>query len=268
MAQLQEQYLGVMNTPPLWDNHPIFDLKQFLFGFNNTVDFNESITDDLMLGKRVEQYIFYQLTHELKYSILLKNSQINQNNKTIGELDCIFSDHGRAIHLEIVYKFYLYDVSEKRSELYRWIGPNKNDTLIKKLQKLKNKQLPLLHHSSTLSLLTSLKIDVKDIVQKVCFKAQLFKPFDQNITFDLLNKNCLRGFYIGLSNLEQLSSCQFYIPQKMDWLIEPHHSVAWLNFDQFNNQVTTSIQLKKSPLCWLKSPNQSLQKFFVIWWSC
>ena len=44
------------------------------------------------------------------------------------------------IHLEIVYKFYLYDNTIGTSEIDHWIGPNRNDSLREKLEKLKSKR--------------------------------------------------------------------------------------------------------------------------------
>ena len=46
------------------------------------------------------------------YSVLSENIQIQENvNQTIGELDCLFLDESQPIHLEIQFKFYLYDAN-------------------------------------------------------------------------------------------------------------------------------------------------------------
>jgi hypothetical protein len=43
--------------------------------------------------------------------------------------------------------------------------------------------------------------------------------------------------------------------------------VKWLNYELFAEKVTVLANEKTSPLCWIKFPNGSIQKFFVVWWS-
>ncbi len=96
------------------------------------------------------------------------------------------------IHVELVYKYYIY---EKRfnKELYRYIGPNRNDTLIKKLSKLRDKQFPLLFKQVTKKYLEG--IDINKIKQKLCFKANLFYFEDDfNKNYDLVNNYCKKRF--------------------------------------------------------------------------
>jgi len=64
-------------------------------------------------------------------------------------------ENNKPIHLEIIYKFYLYDPSIGLTQLDHWIGPNRRDSLVKKLTKLKQKQLPLLYHPLITQLLIS-----------------------------------------------------------------------------------------------------------------
>ena len=52
----------------------------------------------------------------------------------------------RNFHLEYSYKFYLFDHKLEQPFINCWIGPNKKDGLNQKLKKLKENQLPLLHH--------------------------------------------------------------------------------------------------------------------------
>ena len=58
----------------------------------------------------------------------------------------------QLIHLEVSYKFYLYDENLGKLESEKWIGPNKRDSLVQKTAKLKSKQLPILFHKETITM--------------------------------------------------------------------------------------------------------------------
>lgn len=263
----QLQYEGYVHTPLLWNETHVFGLMQFDFQTAITQPFNESLPENLRLGKRVERFVSYELQNDFSCTILAENIQIQHDKLTLGELDLILLQNRKPIHLEIVFKFYLYDIHEGNTELDHWIGPNRNDTLINKLEKLKNKQLPLLYSPFTESVLNNLHLSSESILQRVWFKAQLFTPYQKkNIPFNLLNKSCLKGFYIKFSMLEVLSENKFYIPNKINWLQDPQKHINWLNYTVFYNKVGDLIKQKTSPLCWIKFTNGTMQKFFVVWW--
>src|SRR5690606_23106204 len=120
--------------------------------------------------------------------------------RTIGELDALLMTEIGPVHLEIVYKFYLYDPDEGQTELSHWIGPNRKDNLLQKLKKLKEKQFSLLYHSKTQPLLDNLGLILDEIKQQVLFKAQLFLPLGhQNTVFFQLNPACVKGFYLKIN---------------------------------------------------------------------
>lgn len=265
--QIQLQYQGYLNTPLLWKEHSLLGLNQLELPEKHIGVFNEMIPDQLRLGKRVERYVHRILQEHDTIEIVIENKQIQDGKITIGEIDSLLKRDGIPIHLEIVYKFYLFDSSVGSSEIEHWIGPNRNDNLVKKLYKLKDKQLPLIRNIHTKPLLNNLHINVENILQRVHFKAQLFKPYiTKAIEFKLLNKDCLTGFYIHFSEVQQLSKCKFYIPSKTDWLQDVQSNVNWLTFNPFNELVTVQINEKRAPLCWIKFPNGIIKKFFVVWW--
>lgn len=263
---IQLQYQGYLNTPLLWGDHSLLGLEQLQLSKQLTTHFHEDIAASMVLGKRVERFVHAELMQLENIQILLENAQVQSQKITIGEIDCILKQDDVPIHLEIVYKFYLYDKSIGDTEIDHWIGPNRKDTLVKKLHKLKDKQLPLLHNSHTKTVLNKMDIDPERTLQKVLFKAQLFTPFQDHVEFNLLNEACLNGFYIHLAEIQQFSSCKFYIPFKVDWLVEVQSNVEWLSFDQFSQKITSLILDKKASLCWIKFPNGIMQKFFVVWW--
>jgi len=221
----------------------------------------------LRLGHLVERFVSNELKSNPSIDILAENVQVKQHKITIGEIDCLLLHNHAPIHLEIIYKFYLYDESVGNSELEHWIGPNRKDSLIEKITKLKNKQLPLLYKPETAALLANLKLDINTIQQQVYFKAQLFVPLQlRGFPLRLVNNNCIQGYYLRYSDLDRLNNHQFYIPSKLDWLTQVYPDVAWLDYNEGLKIITTSINQERSPLCWIKDENDMLQKIFVVWW--
>src|SRR5690606_42125240 len=85
-----------------------------------------------------------------------------------------------------------YTTLFRSSEIDRWVGPNRNDTFIKKLTKLKKKQLPLLYNPHTKSILEGLNLKAEQLTQRVLFKAQLYVPYKSStIKFEPLNEACV-----------------------------------------------------------------------------
>lgn len=260
------QYLGFHNTPQLWDSNAIYGLEQIAF---KTIrcESPELISPSIRLGKRVEQFVFHELKQQHSITILAENIQVIKDKVTIGELDCILSQNDEQIHLEIVYKFYLYDATVGTTELERWIGPNRRDSLVKKLVKLKEKQLPILCRSETEKYLTELNLKAQDLQQKVYFKAQLFVPIElANTSFKLINNECVKGFYIRKDKLNSLHLNRFYIPTKMDWLSEVQKDADWQSCTSFVKSISLLLQKEQSPLCWTIDPKGKMSKFFVVWW--
>jgi hypothetical protein len=260
-----KRFNGFRNTPFLWKEE--FDGLNM---FNQTkLSPDASLVNfstDKRLGHLVEEFVAFELNEDISIEILRTKAQIVHQKRTVGELDCLLKRNNEAVHLEIIYKIYLYDPSIS-GELERWTGPNRNDSLVKKLSKLKDQQLPLLHHSGTKSLLGELNIDVEEVKQVVLFKAQLFVPLDNlEQTFPQINNDCVSGFYIRRQELDQFSNHKFHIPAKLDWLVEPHEDVQWDSNEDFQEKVEKLLKQKKSPLCWMKSSEGTLQKFFIVWW--
>ncbi|MDO6759479.1 DUF1853 family protein [Tamlana sp. 2_MG-2023] len=266
--QLQLQFQGYLNTPLLWESHSVMGIYQLELPQKPIVQFKAKETPNARLGKRVEQFVFSELDKYDNINIRLENLQIQKNKQTIGEIDCILERDQQLIHLEIVYKFYLYDPTQGNTEIEHWVGPNRNDSLIKKLTKLRDKQLPLIKNPSATKALVDLNVNTNQLSQYVYFKAQLFVPYDEKLPkFNLLNKSCLNGYYIHYSRINMFENCKFFIPHKIDWLQTPISHVNWLTYSSFNEEITTLINNKIAPLCWIKFPNGEKQKYFVVWWN-
>src|SRR5690606_10935595 len=111
----------------------------------------------------MEGFFRIEIKRSSRYRLLAQNLQIVQEKITIGEIDSII-EHiktGAKLHIELVYKFYLYDPSIE-GEINKWIGPNRKDNLPQKINKLKEKQLPLLFRRETSRMLSQL--DRKSVV--------------------------------------------------------------------------------------------------------
>ncbi|MDC1227265.1 DUF1853 family protein, partial [Algibacter sp.] len=113
---LQKRYEGFLKTPCLWLNDAVYNLDQFKI----TSKFNKIkivLDDKLRLGKYVEQFVSFELDQQNDISVLAENIQIQDGKITLGELDCLLLKNNKPIHLEVIYKFYLYDASVGESEI-------------------------------------------------------------------------------------------------------------------------------------------------------
>jgi len=264
----KDRFKGFQNTPLLWDFDAVKSLVQFKISSSRSMYNIERHQKKLRLGKWIEIFTAFQLQQIEGIEFIAENLQIKNNKQTIGELDLLLLKDEKPIHLEIAYKFYLYDDTQEYSNfLDYWIGPNRTDSLVLKLEKLTQKQLPLLYKPETKETLRTLGFDSPSFEQFVNFKAQLFVPYNKSlIEFNTLNKDCVQGFYFHFSEIELFVNYLFYIPKKLDWLVEPKLNVEWLNFDNTLALLQIYIDKKQSPLCWLKNGNNQLSKCFITWW--
>ena len=270
----KDQYIGFLDSNPIWKNTSIFQFSQFTI-YNKSIDLPDDldiyIPDNEVLGKRVERFFDYYIKQHKNYKVLLQNLQIFRDKTTIGELDFLVDDllQKKVLHIELVYKFYIYDPNTSDIELERWIGPNRNDSLLQKISKLKKKQLPLLYKPETISILNTIDIEVANIEQHVCFLGNLFIPISyQNKSIPHLNINCIVGFWIHLEDFikEKYGDSLYFIPQKKDWLVHPKQNTTWYAFDTIIIPIKTQLDKKKSPLLWIKNSEDSFSKCFVVWW--
>ncbi|WP_340155849.1 DUF1853 family protein [uncultured Winogradskyella sp.] len=262
------RYNGYLNTPSLFKTDDLlkFDILQLKRNSKGLADTDEF--KNQRLGKLVEEFVFHQLKQESHIKFITENLQIQNGKLTIGEIDALYYNNEQPIHLEIVYKFYLYDsIKTYNNPLSYWIGPNRNDALDYKLEKLKTKQFPLLYRDQTKLQLEMLDINTENVKQQLCFKAQLFLPYNnQKNDVHLLNEDCVSGFYSSFNAINDFEQYSFYIPVKLDWLIKPHYNVEWLTFETAKFKIEKFIIQKKSPLVWLKNEKQEFIKCFITWW--
>lgn len=264
---IQLQYEGFLNTPLLWKLNPFEELNQFKIPPTDIASFDELTPVKIRLGKLVERFVSCELRSHESVSVIIENLQVTHNKVTIGEIDCLLKYMNQLIHLEVSYKFYLYDANLGKLESDKWIGPNKRDCLAQKISKLKSKQLPILFHKETIKILEKINIDVAEIEQLVYFKAQLFVPYSiKPSLLPEINNDCIKGCYIKRKQLNQFNDHTFYIPSKMNWIVELHNNVDWIEFNNFLPELTELLDNEKSPLCWFKDSKGNIEKVFVVWW--
>lgn len=264
--EIQKRYEGFLQTPFLWTTTTLHGLKPFLCAPKFT-KINLEIDENQRLGKYIERFVSFEFQQQESINIIAENIQIQQDKLTLGELDCLLYKDSKPYHIEIVYKFYLYDATVGTTEIAHWIGPNRKDSLQEKITKLSQKQLPLLYSKEATSYLKTLGLDNTQWEQKVYFKAQLFVPLDSKLPkFKLLNEDCVVGFYAKTTQLKRYQKAKFYIPNKKDWLLILHPQVSWISYEDFMQKAVEYEHQKYAPLCWLKSETGELQKFFLVWW--
>ncbi len=242
---------------------PSFDITRLQYD----EDSDYTLPNNLRLGHLVERCVAILINHSQRFDLLYENVQLIDGNKTIGELDFIIKDvvHDQLLHMELAYKFYLYDPSISDDPLLNWIGPNRNDSLYQKLNKLRTKQFALLHHEIAKKLLSDLKVET--ISQSLCFLASLYIPYQSDIQIASPMHHAIRGFYLDLMSFTNWDhrKREYYIPIKTEWGNHPSTAQHWVSYEYIIHGIKASIQEKRSIMCWQKHNNQ-YQTFFIVWW--
>ncbi len=258
------------HTPPLW-THNQFGMEQFDFPQLDLTTFAASpIPAKLRLGHKME-HVFEQLigfSHDWK--VLAKNLLVDEGKTRVGELDFILfntTEH-RCYHIELAYKFYVVDptISEP---IHRLMGPNKRDMFFTKLDKLREKQFPLLSHGTLVPKLEGLAVDNNEITQQPCFKAQLFLPYgNAQVGIRPLNKKCVVGHWVRFDDFDSIEfkEYEYYLPYKQEWVLPPEQERPYLSHFKTLLEVNLRMLKENAPMLWVKKPNGILEKLFVVWW--
>jgi hypothetical protein len=222
---------------------------------------------NLRLGHLAERVVSGLINASSNYELLHENIQLIENKKTIGELDFILREieSQQLIHLELAYKFYLFDPSISADQVNNWIGPNRNDSLKEKLAKLKNKQFPLLHHPCTKATLQD--IFPSDVSQALCFLISLFIPYEFKSKLAPEYEKAVKGYYLNFNKFLALDDSEktYYIPAKKEWGIAASENSIWNEFKEVKEQLKTAINEKQAVLIWQKA-GAVYSEIFVIWW--
>ena len=224
---------------------------------------------NLRLGKQIERIFALLIDNSTNYSILKENVQVIENKVTVGEIDFIIQNNltKQISHLEIVYKFYLYDPNQSTNELEKWIGPNRKDSFIEKFEKLKLKQFPLLFKPQTKPYLD--EYTIQNMAQKLCFMANLFVPLSMlDQQFSHINNSAISGYWLTYRNFisQDHKKQHFYLPKKQHWGIEPQFNSEWFSYSDIILQIDDTLERQFSPLCWIKINESTFEQCFIVWW--
>jgi hypothetical protein len=234
---------------------------------NLATDLDFQLPNNLRLGHLAEKIVSELIKSSSNYKVLYENVQVIEDKKTIGEIDFIIEEINtkQLIHLELAYKFYLFDPSISSDPINNWIGPNRNDSLKEKLEKLKRKQFPLLYHNCAKSKFNN--IDIDEASQALCLLVSLFIPYEYKTSFSPVYEKAIKGYYIGFETFISLdnSAKTYYIPSKKEWGMDPSENEIWTDFNSVEKQIKTSIEEKQAVLCWQKNPDSYLA-IFIVWW--
>ena len=225
------------------------------------------LPDNLRLGHLVERIVAGLINVSDQYQILHENFQLIENGNTLGELDFILLEQAteQVIHLEMAYKFYLLDPSYSKDQNKNWIGPNRNDSLIQKLEKLEHKQFPLLQHPLVKEAAKNLAN--QPIKQALCLMASLYLPINYKHSINDKFQQAIKGYYIDLEHFNSLdhSNSLYFLPTRTAWGIDPKINKEWLTVDEVKPHISVSLAQNKSPLCWQKKDDE-YSEFFITWW--
>lgn len=242
---------------------PTFDLAEL--HLTNEIDFQ--LPTNVRLGHLAEKIVSELIKSSTNYEVLYENIQILEEDKTIGEIDFILQKKNtkQILHVELAYKFYLFDPSISSETINNWIGPNRNDSLKEKLDKLKTKQFPLLYHTCTKTTVNT--VEINKISQALCLLVSLYIPYEYKANFNPTYQKAIKGYYLNFETFIQLDNPEktYYIPTKKEWGMEPAENKNWLDFSEIEKQMSTSMEEKQAVLCWQKQNNTFLS-FFIVWW--
>lgn len=264
--RLYYQYQGFINSLNLFSKNVIdinyFDFQKQDISYETFQSF--SLNVKVPLGKRVEHFFEFYIDQHPNYNILKKNIQVNHNKTTIGEFDFFLEEieTRKVIHVELVYKFYIY--LENENEIKRYHGPNQHDNLEDKLNKLKNKQFPLLHNPYAKELLDDL--DNSTITQELCFLGNTFFHPNTKPKFDLINPKTMAGIYVNFESFKteyKNTNQHYFIPQKEDWLMTPEYGEFWYEYEEILEEMEHYFERNNSLLLWTKTHNE-YERIFIL----
>ena len=230
-------------------------------------DLDFQLPTNVRLGHLAEVVVSELIKSSTNYEVVYENIQLIEGKKTIGEIDFIIKDKNteQLIHMELAYKFYLYDPEISSKEINNWIGPNRNDSLKNKLDKVKNKQFPLLYHKNFKSRFD--KIEIGEVSQALCLLVSLFIPYKYKISLDPIYEKAVQGYYLNMDTLTSFNHVdkKYYLPLKKEWGMNPSENEIWTAFNNIEENVNMRLKEKQSLLCWQKHGDSYLS-FFIVWW--
>lgn len=149
---------------------------------------------------------FFQTFSQIE--LLLQNHQIIDDKRTLGELDFIIKWNKRVIHIECAVKYYLCDHLRDLNDLHSWVGPACKDDLGRKIEKVIEKQLPMINFTKLNG-----ELSPNEVESYLFLKGKMF--INQEISCKWINIESL-GKYYRLSEIN--GSKDLYLLMKPFWM--------------------------------------------------
>lgn len=177
---------------------------------------------DRRLGSYFETLWAYFFQCSPRFSLLARNIQIFDGNRTVGELDFVVRDHElqRNVHIELAIKFYLGAGNTQQQQ--NWLGPGRKDRLDIKMQTLLEKQSVLAHREPVRQQLLDNGIQIDDCA--VIMKGRLFYPAARSDSIAPADSHPrhLRGQWWRYSDFNWQEGLQYMPLPRHGWMAEQH----------------------------------------------
>lgn len=217
---------------------PIFELNEYYKKWLLSLDDNpkqllEWIGEEKQkLGIYHEKLWQFFLEKNGRTKLISHNLKVKDVNNDIGEFDLIYTDHlEKLFHLEIANKYYLA-INDNTESRVNWVGPNKIDSLEKKINHTLNNQIKLSETSygkekikDILKQKNQLSLINKPIIKQIQIGGRLFYPYShKKTTFptpNSINNKHSKGCWFTLGEWELInnqSDMQYKIIKKPLWL--------------------------------------------------
>jgi hypothetical protein len=267
---LRLNFEGFLKTQGLGDDAILSKIENFDFSSSGSAEVElPEMQSNLLLGKRAERFFAAWIECSEDYKMVSENIQIFEEKRTLGELDFIINRvaDNQLIHVELVYKYYLFDESIIGSEFEKWTGPNRKDNLALKVSKLEEKQFTLLYSLAARNKLSALGLNVDQLTQQVLFLGNLFLPASLKIDHTL-NPDAIQGYWYTtdeFTKLHKAGDC-YCLPAKKDWFMHSPPEISWISWDDFDLKLAKSLEMGRSPMVWKLQADGTFERAFVVWW--
>lgn len=185
------------------------------------------------LGHRFQHLHRFWFDHDPRLRCLAESLTISSvDGRTLGELDFVYADNDRVVHLEVAVKFYLRAAPEAR--LASYVGPSLRDRFDFKFDSLLHRQSRRLDLAETRLALAKLGIDERAVKREVRLRGVLYEPFGEDWPRPKeIDPDCLSGLWITFDDfrrLDDLTGC-WRMVEREHWFSGPELDRPCLNRD-------------------------------------
>lgn len=182
-------------------------------------------TPRLNLGRYFEQLVIFWLNNLPSVEVIGSNIRIYRDRRSVGELDLVFIQNGKAYHWELAVKFYL-NIGSGQDEA-DFVGPMQKDNLARKLHRMYDHQLALPTRPETREKLEARGIG--EITSHPWVKGCLFHPLGatQRLLPSRIADDSLSGDWLTIGELQgpRFKTVDRFLPlAKNRWITPEFHA--------------------------------------------